>query len=720
MNENPFSLPDDGWFNIAAPGEWPHKPTGLVQVLDDEAMAEIVKAFVEFKAAPNWPGILIDFDHQSLDIDKPTVAAGWIVDLAKRDNGLWAQVRWSDIGRKSIEGGRYRFISPVWKSSDCAKLDGDRIRPLKLMNCAVTNDPNIKGLFPLSNSAGAAAEFSPPPMPIRPEPPQAPSSPPAIPEPSRIGMDAALFTRALHSRSPLAIGNRAPLSRRQEIAIILKYKNGPGGQVSIGPGKIDSKANPAPEIAAGKNEVAAGGTAQRTPEQQAFLLAAVERAKKAVYVSEVGRAKTTNETLRAMRANLGKKVSPKISNPKNTPPPVENNTAVQPNEKSDAARWKKLGFGQDESGKWKSEWQLKWEGYSLQADGNWKKVPAVAVKTAEINPATTAYVPGLQAGRYGELQYRNRARRGGILANYAGQNYDEDQRRAIFAWYAGGGSRSTGRDTAGRIANLQSQIDELEASRPARPDNPADFSLIDVSEVKRQAMAEGVDSGEVLSRIADAKSTNAERKRAWSALKRKIRKQYKNKSARERAISRELDRIQKAYAGEMEDWTKANAKIDGKISELRAKIAEEEVRGGEATAKAAFKDADKAQAELKSVEKEKTRDAVKAQVEAEKKAWKAAHPTQTKTPQELALSDVRIKDRAVNLVVGKLMTGNYDDAMRIFPTIDREKVEATMAEMAAEALNHPGQEKKFATKMSEALATYLNGLYVLPDRTPPA
>ena len=58
------------------------------------------------------------------------------VTLAREDD----QIKWSDIGRECIEGGRYRFISPVWNSSGCAKLGEDRIRPLKLMNCAVTND----------------------------------------------------------------------------------------------------------------------------------------------------------------------------------------------------------------------------------------------------------------------------------------------------------------------------------------------------------------------------------------------------------------------------------------------------------------------------------------------------------------------------------------------------------------------------------------------------
>ena len=141
-----FAIPEDGWFHIATPGEWPHKPTGLVQVLDDEAMESIVTGFTEHSQQPNWPGVLIDFDHQSLDQHKPTVAAGWIVEMEKRPTGIWARIRWSDLGRKSIEGGRYRFISPVWKSSDCAKLEGDRIRPLKLMNCAVTNEDRDREL----------------------------------------------------------------------------------------------------------------------------------------------------------------------------------------------------------------------------------------------------------------------------------------------------------------------------------------------------------------------------------------------------------------------------------------------------------------------------------------------------------------------------------------------------------------------------------------------
>jgi hypothetical protein len=63
--------------------------------------------------------------------------------------GLWAKIRWSDVGEEAVKGGRYRFISPVWNRADCVDLGGGRVRPVRLLNAAVTNDPNIKGMRPL-------------------------------------------------------------------------------------------------------------------------------------------------------------------------------------------------------------------------------------------------------------------------------------------------------------------------------------------------------------------------------------------------------------------------------------------------------------------------------------------------------------------------------------------------------------------------------------------
>ena len=42
---------------------------------------------------------------------------------------------------------------PVWARSDCVDLGGGRVRPVRILNAAVTNDPNLKGMVPLSNRA---------------------------------------------------------------------------------------------------------------------------------------------------------------------------------------------------------------------------------------------------------------------------------------------------------------------------------------------------------------------------------------------------------------------------------------------------------------------------------------------------------------------------------------------------------------------------------------
>lgn len=162
-----FAMPADGWYNIAIAGEFPHS-TGYVQVLDGDAFKAIVEDIHTQQGKPNWPGILVDFDHDSLDPARPSTAAGWLTDIEERPDGLWAQIRWSDTGQKALEGGSFRFVSPVWMVDDCEDLGDKRLRPKRLMNCAITNCPNIKGMIPLTNrtDAGDKSRFSPPARPL--------------------------------------------------------------------------------------------------------------------------------------------------------------------------------------------------------------------------------------------------------------------------------------------------------------------------------------------------------------------------------------------------------------------------------------------------------------------------------------------------------------------------------------------------------------------------
>ena len=157
-----FQMASDGWYQIAALGEFPHALAGVVQVVDQAACEAMVNAFHQAAGADHFAGLLVDFDHFSLDSANKSEAAGWITAVEARGagpggGGLWANIRWSDLGEQAVKGGRYRFISPVWARSDCEDLGPDpqsgrdRVRPMRLLNAAVTNDPNLKGMVPLSN-----------------------------------------------------------------------------------------------------------------------------------------------------------------------------------------------------------------------------------------------------------------------------------------------------------------------------------------------------------------------------------------------------------------------------------------------------------------------------------------------------------------------------------------------------------------------------------------
>ena len=155
MNDRDFVLAADGWAHITPCGEFPHAGADVVQVIDRAACDAMAADFIARKADTNFPGVLVDFDHFSLDTGQSSEAAGWITELESRDTGLWARVRWSDAGLAAVQGGRFRLMSPVFPPpSQCEDLGGGKIRPRALVSVALTNEPNIKGGRPLANRQG--------------------------------------------------------------------------------------------------------------------------------------------------------------------------------------------------------------------------------------------------------------------------------------------------------------------------------------------------------------------------------------------------------------------------------------------------------------------------------------------------------------------------------------------------------------------------------------
>lgn len=138
-------LPADGWFHLVPRGEYPNTTDDgrkVMQVLDDAAFEAMLKNFE--------PKLLIDQEHFSHDTDKSSEAFGWIAELQKRADGIWGRVEWTDIGDAAVKNRRYRFLSPTWRQLQVLG-NGERVRPLHLLDVGLTNQPNIRGMVPLSN-----------------------------------------------------------------------------------------------------------------------------------------------------------------------------------------------------------------------------------------------------------------------------------------------------------------------------------------------------------------------------------------------------------------------------------------------------------------------------------------------------------------------------------------------------------------------------------------
>jgi hypothetical protein len=99
LNRDSFTIPEDNWYQLAPFGEFPHGgpstssgQAGIVQVIDEEACTAMaarfaadagIEPFDELRAY-GFAGLLVDFDHFSLDGERRTEAAGWIMGLEAR------------------------------------------------------------------------------------------------------------------------------------------------------------------------------------------------------------------------------------------------------------------------------------------------------------------------------------------------------------------------------------------------------------------------------------------------------------------------------------------------------------------------------------------------------------------------------------------------------------------------------------------------------------
>lgn len=172
-----FKHPIDGWYHIEPKGEHRNTAAGVVQVIDDPSVEAIVNRFNQDAAAgrlSHGHEMLIDREHFSHDPDKETTAYGWLQRLQGREDGIYAQIRWTATGQAAVDGGDLRFFSTEYNPDECEPVHNTAqrsdanasqgagsktllLRPRALAGLTLTNRPNNRGGKPITNRGGNAA-----------------------------------------------------------------------------------------------------------------------------------------------------------------------------------------------------------------------------------------------------------------------------------------------------------------------------------------------------------------------------------------------------------------------------------------------------------------------------------------------------------------------------------------------------------------------------------
>ncbi|MDH0308079.1 phage protease [Aeromonas caviae] len=162
---------DDGWYQLLPVGPFkardgrPFDVPGGHWQLDKTIATTLIN-----RAKALGQDILIDYDHQTLNIEKTgkeAPAAGWYNgdEIEWREGlGLFIKPRWTERAAAMIAAKEYRFLSAVFP------YDAQG-RPLELRMTAITNDPGVVGMQALAALSAQLIQHGQPATPAHKETP---------------------------------------------------------------------------------------------------------------------------------------------------------------------------------------------------------------------------------------------------------------------------------------------------------------------------------------------------------------------------------------------------------------------------------------------------------------------------------------------------------------------------------------------------------------------
>ena len=123
--------------HIIPTGEWNHDLYGPMSITNSD-----IKEFMQNFNANVRKGVFITAGHEGF---QELPAVGWMSSLEMRDNGLWANVEWNDLGRETLSDKQYKFFSPEFYR-DYEDPQTHQIYRNVLTGGALTKSPYFKEL----------------------------------------------------------------------------------------------------------------------------------------------------------------------------------------------------------------------------------------------------------------------------------------------------------------------------------------------------------------------------------------------------------------------------------------------------------------------------------------------------------------------------------------------------------------------------------------------
>ena len=127
---------------ILRKGTFEHPMYGKLQ-FDDELFDKLIG---NFNKNVRKVDIAVDVEHRPEE-----GAAGWFRKLFKKDDGLYAEIEWTEKGVELIKGKIYKYMSADYTPNYIDPETGKQYGPT-LLGAALTNRPFVKGMKPVNLS----------------------------------------------------------------------------------------------------------------------------------------------------------------------------------------------------------------------------------------------------------------------------------------------------------------------------------------------------------------------------------------------------------------------------------------------------------------------------------------------------------------------------------------------------------------------------------------